>query len=206
MSHYIFDFDGVLARTLEDEIRVYRATTETNETDEEIIQHHREWFSRPRFGRRNNLSEEQIQSTYEYLHKHGDHVIGDGNNTLFKDVLNTIPVMQGKKAIVSTATEKVILHLLQEYLPNFEYIYGADTSLSKETKIEKIAKNWGVEPHQCVYFTDTLSDTLELSPIMGVKNIIGCGWGWSGVADLKKELPEEQILQRQSDFRNLFVS
>ena len=50
-------------------------------------------------------------------------------------------------------------------------------------------------PTDTKYFTDTLTDIIELQNLVGIDNIVGCAWGYQGYSKLRKMLSERQILK-----------
>jgi hypothetical protein len=85
----------------------------------------------------------------------------------------------------------------------FEHIYGCETSLSKEHKVEMVCKNWKIELTKCKYFTDSKTDVIELLDILQLNQIIGCAWGWQGEKKLKEILPQDQILIEFADIKKV---
>lgn len=106
-----------------------------------------------------------------------------------------------KLAIVSSGSEIYINSVLKNIDLPFEYIYGVETSLSKENKVRLVCQNWKINLDQCVYFTDSKTDVIELNQILKLEQIIGCAWGFQGYKKLKQILPENQILKEFTDVK-----
>ena len=114
-------------------------------------------------------------------------------------------MMDTKLAIVSSGLEEIMKYIMgPELCSEFEFILGRETHTSKEEKIKMINKSWQAPIDEIYYFTDTLSDYLELRDFLEPKRIIGCSWGWMGYTPLKLEMSKKQILRKPQDFKKIF--
>lgn len=193
MNHWIFDFDGVLARTLEGEIPIQRKIRQLDWSDDQIRKRIIEYFSTTELSRKDNVTPELIEYKKKFIKKYTELVL-ESENQIFHEFIHTFTQIQPSKfAVVSSGGEQYITKILEQYKDRFEYIYGMETHHSKEEKVEMVAQNWKVGITQVKYFTDTISDVLELKDLIGLENIYGCAWGWCGAENLAKVLPKEHI-------------
>lgn len=181
MVAILFDFDGVLADTLEVNLEVCRLF-KPDLTVEEFMQKHKD----------NgedvldiDLSEEVMERFIEEQKKRlgGEHLLP------VDDVLRELE-MEHDLFIVSNSSEgnirKVLSH--RNLSPLFKDIFGMKTSLSKKDKIQSLLDDYGLEPNDCVLITDTVGDIKEGREV-GVKTA-GVAWGFHDKETLKEEDPE----------------
>ena len=205
MNHIIFDFDGVLARSLEDNTNMnlkfnkFPGMTRT-ELDQMVIDR----FSQPRHDRSKVISEVERQEILDFSVDIANMTLAC-ENTIFQTFIDSIKKLTDCRfAIVSSGSELYVKKYSSEFGINFDYVLTVEDSLSKEDKVETVCQNWGIEVKECNYITDTVSDVLELREIMDKNKILGVAWGWSGLDRLKKVLPENQILVDQQDILKYF--
>ena len=129
----------------------------------------------------------------------------NSQNTVFKIFIDSIKELIGCKfAIVSSGGELYVKKYASEFGIEFDQILTIEDSLSKEDKVETVCHSWKIEVKDCYYITDTVSDVLELREIMNESKILGVSWGWSGIDNLKKVLPQNQIMFDQQDILKYF--
>lgn len=202
-KHLIFDFDGVLGDTLDAYIEVikerYPDTTEEEIKTVFLVEHHNE----PKYRRGHKLTSEEVEESMKFRIGFGKRLIKRGFD-LFEDFVQEIAKIENAKlAIVSSGSRVSIDPKAEESRLGFSHVMGAEDSLSKEEKVEMICKDWGINPSQAFYFTDTKSDVVELRDIMGLDRLIGCSWGWHGFKKLSEVLPEKQILKKFEDIHKI---
>ncbi len=92
-------------------------------------------------------------------------------------------------AIVSSSeTYSINAYLLAHNLTGyFEKIYGADVHRSKVEKINRIMREYGITPRECVFITDTAGDVFEAHEC-GVSSI-AVSWGFHSQARLRSAKP-----------------
>lgn len=204
-KYLIFDFDGVLARSLDDCIKYnLRFGLYPNKTFDEIKQIVQNKYLEPKHSKKNNPTELEVQKIIEFNQELGRKII-TCQNTIFTDFIDQIKLISNAKlAIVSSGSSIYISHLLKQIPLSFDYILTIEDSPFKDDKIGIVAKSWGIELDQCYYFTDTCSDVLELKDTITDDKIIGCVWGWSGIESLSKILPADNILNNFNDIHKLF--
>jgi len=217
INHLIFDFDGVicdgLENDLEESIQEMKEQGSDNLTRLEFEKEFWDYFEKPSHGKKNNLTEEQKQEKLSHLKKIAKLRLNsnfpaklfDGFILEIQKAVKVNPNL--KLAIVSSSSRDFILPLLKKFPTglDWDFVLGAEDSLSKEEKIELILKKWQVKTNQVYYFTDTKTDVLELNEFLGIKNLIGCSWGYQGFDKLTEVLPTNQVLQTFSDFQKLFL-
>jgi phosphoserine phosphatase len=200
MNHWIFDFDGVLARSIENEIQLHKDFHGWKYSDEEIKQRIIDYFSKTELSKKNNVTQELIDYKKEFIQRYTNHVLSVENDIFHEFIQTSISIQPSRFAVVSSGGERYINTILEPYKDHFEYVYGMETHHSKEEKVERIAKHWQIDPTKIRYYTDTIADVLELQDLIGLENIFGCSWGWCGKDNLTTVLPEHQIL---NDFQDI---
>ncbi|MEM1312732.1 MAG: HAD-IA family hydrolase [Patescibacteria group bacterium] len=202
MTNCIFDFDGVLARTMEEHVALRRDCFNELGSDEEITKRQRDYFAKPKHSRKNDLSQEQKDNILKSTQQYAEYML-ESQNTIFDEFFAEITKLNARKSIVSSNSEAGIRGVLKDKQNMFDHILGIETSLSKEDKIEIVCDSWQVDSKEVIYITDTVSDVLEVSELIGLNNVYGCAWGWSGIDALSKVLPENQILNHFNDMKVL---
>jgi phosphoserine phosphatase len=201
----IFDFDGVLARSLEDNTKMnLKFNSYPGMTEQEIDQIVIDKFSQPRHNRSRIISKKEKQEILEFSTNIAHKTI-NSENTIFWKFINSIKKLRDCRfSIVSSGSEIYVKHFANQFDVKFDEILTIEDSLSKEEKVEQVCRNWNVDVKDCYYITDTVSDVLELREIMNPKNIYGCAWGWSGIGNLRKVLPDNQIFVEFEDILKCF--
>lgn len=204
MKHLIFDFDGVLADTIEQR---HRAVQEIdNQTREEAERGADEYHSNSPHTRNHNFSEAELGEWKEWIKRYGN-LQNKYGFELFDDFINEIANIQNAKlAVVSSGSNIYIIPKLKTTGLVFDHILTFEDHHSKEEKVEQICKNWGISPKDAYYFTDTIGDARELGNIMDKNKIYGCGWGYQGKEKLATVLEKSHILNNFSDIQKIFKS
>ena len=203
IKHLIFDFDGVIGDTYTVSIKTIQKTLNLKKEEADAFQ--QQIFDKPKHGRRNTILEiEKSKLEMAKIKTYFDKYVKEMKSGLFEDFITEIKkIKNAKLAIVSSGFKSYICEILKDCDLEFDYIYDFETSHSKEEKVEMVCKNWAIKESDCIYFTDTKSDVLELKEIMPLQKIIGCSWGWQGFEKLKEVLPENQILKEYSDIHKV---
>ena len=198
IMYLIFDFDGVLCNGLESDIRADFDDNPQLDRDS-IIDNFFQYFEKPTHSNNCNLTKSQVTTKLNHQQKISQFRLNYGKNPINKKFIDSVvKIPNVKLAIVSSSCESFLIPTLSEYAQYFEFIFGFETSHSKEQKIQMICDSWQVQPTQTYYFTDTTTDILELQDFVGIDRIIGCSWGYQGYSKLKKHLPDNQILLNSS--------
>jgi phosphoglycolate phosphatase-like HAD superfamily hydrolase len=209
MDYLIFDFDGVIADSLESVAYALKSGwpqfrfLPVSFIKKIIIN----FVDRPAHSRSQKISvKNQFTLIKDYQHI-ANILIAQDRTQVFEGFVDELRMLitehNCKLAIVSSGSEIYINSVLHNIDLPFEYIYGVEASLSKEQKVEKVCSNWNIDLDQCTYFTDSKTDVVELLNIIDLEQIIGCAWGWQGYKKLKKILPENQILKEFGDVRKV---
>jgi phosphoglycolate phosphatase-like HAD superfamily hydrolase len=208
-KYLIFDFDGVIADSLDSmAYGLKRSLKRFSLLPLPIIKRLIiQYVDKPVHSHKQNLSErEKAKILTEY--KHISRVIVAQNRTkvfegFIAELRKLIEIKNCKLAIVSSGSELYINSITNKIDVPFEHIYGCETSLSKENKVALVCQLWGIENQDCMYFTDSKTDVMELSHILDLSQIIGCSWGWQGEKRLREILPQNQILKEFSDVKRV---
>lgn len=180
----MFDFDGVLANTLDFSFRINK------DMNEDFT-----WENLQDLGK-GNFHEEvrKLVEKEDYVIPHNfyDRYEEEIMKINIEDVLiETIKSLSKKYflAIVSSSSSKYIKNFLKKE-GVFEYfieILGSDIHYSKTEKINGVLKRYNIFTEDAVFITDTLGDELEASKSK-VKSI-GVTWGMHSKETLKKGNP-----------------
>lgn len=201
----LFDFDGVLAHTLEVAFDIHKVvnshfTWEEFETmsDGNFHKEYRKKLETGEHTHPENYPEKynqnlqsiscdlSIKNSLEYLHqKYLLYIVSSTRDSFIKDFL----------------TKEGVDHL-------FSDILGYDTHHLKVPKIKSILEREEIHPRQCVFVTDTIGDIKE-ARVCGVSSI-GVLWGLHKKGKLEKEnpyalveTPEELVLTIERFFDTL---
>ncbi len=204
-KYLIFDFDGVIGDTLEDFAEIVHRDLAKNMTVEEIKQ---EWFIghhlSPKYKRGNVYTKEDAQDSLRKRQELGEKILSRGPRLFDEFVEQLLEFDNVKMAVVSSGSGNYIKPFTAKTGLPFTHILAAEDDLSKENKVEKVCKDWGVSPKKVYFFTDTKSDVLELWEILDARKIFGCSWGWHGYDRLREVLPDERILKEFDEIKNIF--
>jgi leucyl-tRNA synthetase len=207
-KYLIFDFDGVIGDTWEAGLEVQMKVgdlTKKFANKEEAKEATLQYFSRkPNHAKDTLLTTEQLEARAEWAKKYGEEM-AKINPPLFDDfnkIVRDLPNI--KTAIISAGSGLYIKNRIAETGLNPTHVLTYEDHYSKEEKIERLCKDWGVSMQDVYYFTDSKADVYELENCMDRKKIIGCAWGYCGYDLLKELLPENQILKDFADINTLF--
>jgi phosphoglycolate phosphatase-like HAD superfamily hydrolase len=211
-THYlIFDFDGVIVDSLDSvAYALKRGWPQFRFFPDRFIKKIIVSFvDRPVHSRNQNITDKNQATLIKDYQHIAQILVAQGRTSVFEGFIAELRQMIRKKncklAIVSSGSEIYLNSVLHDVDLPFELIYGVETSLSKEIKVEKVCQNWNIELSDCLYFTDSKTDVVELLNILDIKQIIGCSWGYQGYKKLKKILPENQILKEFIDIRKIVI-
>ncbi len=201
-EYLIFDFDGVLSDSLDSEVEYLIQSSDypTVSDSGQAINFRSEYLSKPKHSLKNNLTISQknksIQNAIQFGKFHTANKV-----ELYCDVVDFLQKIQNKStAIVSSGCENYIKSTLDTNTSYFDLIFGIQTSLSKQQKIIMICDYWNINICDIVYFTDTLSDIIELSPIISSHQFVACTWGVHDKGDFLQFVPEKNIIDSLSQF------
>jgi leucyl-tRNA synthetase/phosphoglycolate phosphatase-like HAD superfamily hydrolase len=203
-KYLIFDFDGVLGDTW-DVMNHAKVKMGEASTVEEAGQRALEHFSRKPFDARSeNQTPEQRQKRQDWIRTFGNHLVQSEFGLFDVFIKQLKKIKNVKLAVVSSGSAQYILPAIKKSGLKFTHILAHEDHHSKEEKVEKVCRDWGISVKDPYYFTDTKADIYELEGIMGRERIIGCSWGYHGYDGLNELLPDKQILRHFNDIHRLF--
>lgn len=198
-KYLIFDFDGVLADTFNETIHAHSIIHGINlaEAQKKMMK----YFSNlPHHTRASVRTKEEIAEDFDFSQKFGQLIL-DSKFKLFAGFIREIQKYKNAKiAVVSSGSRKYVVPAIKKSGLKTSHILAFEDHHSKEEKIEKVCKDWGIDIGEAYYFTDTKADVYELQNMLAPGKLIGCAWGFQGLEGLKEVLPERQILK---DFKDL---
>jgi phosphoglycolate phosphatase-like HAD superfamily hydrolase len=201
MKYYIFDFDGVLADSWDLLVRFIQTWRNLTRLDAEQFLH--DYFLEPRHDKTSGMDELAKAKQQQLLHDISSHY-GSEIFPLFQGFIDELAkIKDAKMAVVSSGPTRTVKKTLSQVSLDFTHILCFDDHHSKEENIALICKDWGVDPSDIYYFTDTLADYLELKNYLNSAKIIGCSWGVHGFRTLSREIPTTQILTNFSQIHSL---
>ncbi|MEK7641588.1 MAG: class I tRNA ligase family protein [Patescibacteria group bacterium] len=200
-KYLIFDFDGVLGDTWDvmNSSKVKMGVASSIEDAQVSSLAHFE--KKPMETRTENMTPEEAAKRQQWIATFGRHM-AETKFGLFQGFVKELKkIKNAKLAVVSAGSAQYVLPALKKSGLKFTHILAYEDHHSKEEKVEKVCKDWGIDVTDAYYFTDTKADVLELEGIMNKDKIIGCAWGYHGFDRLKEILPEKQILLKFNDIR-----
>lgn len=204
MKNIIFDMDGVLVDSWDAMNDAFLKIRYRGETLDEVVKNHKIYITtKPYHSKGEQLSQERYRHVIEVLDKCFEIIKNDPRYKPFYGFLDELKSIENARfAIVSSNGNKHIENFIKITDIKFTHSLSFEDNPSKEVKVEKITKDWGVTEEEIVYITDTVADIFELQSFIPKTNLIGCSWGYCGYDLLSKELPSNQILREFSDIHN----
>ncbi len=204
-KYLIFDFDGVLADTKETNIRAlyesgYQPSMEAAREFEETYAN-----SKPMHGRNHTMTDEELHAMYEEMAAFGKKVHEIGFSMFDEFIDEVLKLEDTKIAIVSSGSQQYVIPAIADSKLEPTHILAFENHHSKEEKVEIVCKDWGIDPKDAYYFTDTLVDVYELQNMISEDKLIGVSWGYCAKESLRKELKREYVLNNPSDFTQFFL-
>ncbi len=192
MKSVIFDFDGVLANTLDPIVdflsRIsFRSKDRVREEVLELLM----------VNDKENFFQRYIK---DMLAKPLENFLIKQPNLLFVDKLDQIEELPTAKAILSNNYSFICKKLLGNYVDMFEIIIGDDIADTKVEGFELIFLNPKFSREHTIFVTDSVGDVLEAQKVLPKKNIFAVDWGYHSRATLSKVVSKTHML---SDFSTL---
>jgi leucyl-tRNA synthetase len=204
IKYFIFDFDGVLGDTWNATVEARFAMDEDKSKNETISKLQEYFGKKPHHTRDSVQATEEIERDVRWSRSFGEQMIRHEIN-LFEDFINEVKKYKNIKcAVVSSGSGMYVKNTLKKSKIKFTHVLSFEDGKSKEDKIERVCKDWGVGVKQIHYFTDTKADVFELENLLDREKIIGCSWGFNGFDKLNEVLPERQILRSFDDIHRYF--
>ncbi len=201
-KYLIFDFDGVLGDTFEPRNKILQEMN--GKSREEVILAGDQYFTKSNHTRSANLSNEALDEMKVWMTTFGK-LLHEHDYVLFTDFIKEIAKIKGTKlAIVSSGSIIYIKPKIKETGLNFTHILSFEDHHSKEEKVENICKDWNVSVKDIYFFTDSISDVVELENLLDRNKIYGCAWGYQGYDKLATVLDREHILKNFTDIHKAF--
>lgn len=180
----MFDFDGVLANTIEYSYRIHKNVNPD--------------FSWESF---QALSNGNFLDGYDNALAKGEHVHPEDFHEQYRSNLDKINIHEALSESLKILSEKYILVIVSSTRSNyikdfldkentqgfFSDIYGADIHSSKVVKIKMILEKYKTLPNDCIFVTDTLGDIKEASEC-GIESV-AVTWGLHSSEHMEKGNP-----------------
>ena len=203
MKYLVFDFDGVLGNTIDCALEAHVKSGYFETLEEAKVDMQAYINSKPKHIRNHTLTEEEMLAEHAWVKALGAnmHAIGF---TLFESFIDEIKKLEDVKiAIVSTGSEVYVKPAVLKTGLSPTHVLTFEDHHSKEEKIERVAKDWGVEVKEVYYFTDTLADVYELKDLISSGKLIGVSWGFCRAEALESELGKDRVLQKPEDIHTI---
>ncbi len=189
----MFDFDGVLANTLEASYAIHKEVNKGFSWQE-----FQDFSNGNFFSGIGKAVQDGLHKIPENFFNHYERAIAELN---IHEILHQTVIDLAKSytlSIVSSTDGKYIKKFLtQENLSNeFMDIMGTDVHTSKVVKIKMLLKRYEIQPQDAILITDTLGDILEAKEC-GVRSV-GVLWGLHPQETLEKGEPA-QIIENPAD-------
>ena len=198
-KYLVIDFDGVVGDTFETGIQAKMAMD--NISYEQALKNTIEYASRkPSHSR--GASQEELKSADDWNDRFSAEM-DKLEQKLFDGFIEELLKLEDTQiAFVSSGSTPYIKRLLAQTKLQPTHVLAYEDHHSKEEKVEKVCKDWGIDISEAYYITDTKADVYELETIMDKKKILGCPWGYLGYSPLAEVLPKNQILDSYEDIHN----
>jgi phosphoserine phosphatase len=183
-KYIIFDFDGVIGNTFE--AGLFAKGKVDNLTREQVIFAWNSYFTKSTHTRKSNLSSQALQEMQKWVTDYGT-LLHQYGYELFNEFVEEIAKIQNTKlAIVSRGSYIYIQPKIKNIPIQFSHVLSLEDHHSKEEKVEQVCRDWGVSLKDIYFFTDSISDVVELENLIDRNKIYGCAWG---IKDMKSLLP-----------------
>jgi phosphoserine phosphatase len=203
-KYLIFDFDGVIGDTRKQNILARIAMGEAKNWKESEAMMLKYFSTKPWHSRGKHFTTAHKKRHKDWTYRYGVEVL-KMKFKLFDGFVKEIRKLKNMKiAVVSAGHEMYSRGPLEKSGIRYTHFLAGNHDHSKETKIERVVRDWGVDLKDVYYFTDTTADVYELENLLDRKRIIGCSWGYVGEKVLREALPKEQILTAFSDIHRLW--
>lgn len=201
-KYIIFDFDGVLADSLECELYALQKIENLN-TRQETFQFLQDKFLK--LPVKSFQDKDQVEKATKHIKKICEKKIEHGFH-LFQGFIYELRKLQGVKFAINTTSDQTNIDYIKKDFQGleFEHIFTLDEGLNKTVKTQQIIEKWKAKPEDVYFMTDTVRDFLEIKEILPVENILGVDWGWHGTEILEKVFKKDNILQKYSDIHKFF--
>ena len=202
-KYIIFDFDGVLADSLDAELYAIRkADNRESETKEEAHNRLKKIFSD--LPVKSFKDEALVKKAVDRIKNVCKYKVEHGFDTFAGFIYELKKLNNVKFAINTTSNKANVEHILKDIDITFDYILTLDDGLNKTEKNQRIIEKWQADVNQVYFITDTIRDYLETKETLPVENILATAWGWQGKEILQQVFKEKQILEKYSDIHKFF--
>lgn len=192
MANYIFDFDGVLANTLEHYVTFISQVTKWNH--EKTLK-----FVMKRTFKNNKISliESLVEKTW--LPSFASH-LAKQKDILFLDRLEELKNIPGRKAVLTRNYSELCREVLGQYVTEFDVIMGTDICKTKTKGFKLLFDEFNFEKKETYFITDTVGDIVEAQKVLPINQIYAVSWGFNSRNDLEKIISSERIIDSFSAF------
>ena len=202
MKYLIFDFDGVLGDTNNSRVEVIKEME--GKSREKIVLDGDQYFTKSPHTKDLNIGEESLSAMKEWAIRFGKLLNQKGFDLFVGFIEELKKIRDAKMAVVSSGSSIYIKPKLKNCGLEFTHTLSFEDHYSKEVKVEMICRDWNVSSKEVLFFTDTISDVMELRNLLDKDKIYGCAWGYQGREKLSTVLDKDHILNSFSDVQKLF--
>ncbi|MEI6729013.1 MAG: class I tRNA ligase family protein [bacterium] len=196
-NYLVLDCDGVLADSWEPEIQA-RIESGLASNRQEAVEFQTQRHAKSPFKKAGQNDQLLLNKTSNWHDIKFNYFLKTDSYKPFESFINELKKLKNTKlAVISSNADKIVTPFCQSLGLNFTHILTFKDSPSKQEKLEKITKDWGVNLNQIKFITDTKSDVIELKGILPETNLFGVSWGFHGGKSL------QEIQQFTPEFKGL---
>ncbi|MFA7285148.1 MAG: class I tRNA ligase family protein, partial [Candidatus Absconditabacterales bacterium] len=208
-KYIICDFDGVIADSFESIAKAFSqighipslGKTFTFDDAEQYIKEYAR--KKPNHAKDTIFTNEELQELQEDFKKVGK-LVHELGISLHREFIDTLKSMRAEVAVVSSGSEEYIQPAIIKSGLESTHVLCYEDHHSKEEKVLHICKDWGADPKDVYYITDSLADVYELQDFLGNNKIIGVTRGQCNRQELETKLASTCVIDEQQDIAKCF--
>ena len=192
MRHLIFDFDGTIADTMDEVVKIYnelqkKCGFEKIEKENLKVLQNKKPLAILRELKIPLLKLPLLMAQVRTELKKRMHKLKPKEN--MDKILATMKKQDYKMYIVSSnSAENIQLFLNKNELPFFEHIYTDRSIIYKHKKIEKLIKDCNLDKNKTIYIGDEVRD-IQAARKAGIK-VVAVSWGYNRQTSLANAKPD----------------